>query len=193
MRVWEPDRRYVVLGRSNQAERELYLDNCRRDDVPVARRLGGGGAVLLDKGMLVVSIAEKVSRLRGPLQWFDKFNNIVIRALEMSGVRGLTQKGVSDVCIRDRKILGSCLHLPKGAVFYHASLLVSCDLLSMNEYLRHPSREPDYRKGRPHLKFVTTLWNEGYKLNTSLFQEILSGEFHTNIRAVNQGCPLGCS
>jgi hypothetical protein len=34
----------------------------------------------------------------------------------------------------------------------------------MEKYLKHPSREPDYRGNRSHKKFVTSLKDEKYSI-----------------------------
>jgi lipoate-protein ligase A len=58
VRTWEPDRVAVVLGRGNSLEREVRQEACGTDGVPVLRRLGGGGAVVLSPGCVVVSLAK---------------------------------------------------------------------------------------------------------------------------------------
>ena len=45
----------------------------------------------------------------------------------------------------------------KNLLFYSASILVSADVSLMERYLKHPPREPEYRKGRRHSEFVTNL------------------------------------
>lgn len=186
IRTWEPDSPCVVLGRSNHAEKELRMDNCRKDEIPVARRLGGGGAVYLDQGMLVVTMAEPAASLLPPGYWFERFNNRIVNWLKMADIRGVEQKGHSDLCIGDRKILGCCLHFPKGWAFYQASLLVCCDLGPMDRYLSHPSKEPEYRAGRPHLEFMTTLEDRGHELKPSQLRELIGYEFRDDLCAVNQ-------
>ncbi len=186
IRTWEPDSPCIVLGRSNHAEKELRLDNCLEDAIVVTRRLGGGGAVYLDRGMLVVTMAEPAKKLLPPGYWFERFNKRMMGWLEQAGVRNLEQKGHSDLCVGDRKILGCCLHFPKGWAFYQASLLITCDMKPMDRYLRHPSKEPEYRAGRSHLEFMTTLEEQGHELKPSQIREIIGYEFREDLRAVNQ-------
>ena len=45
----------VVLGNSNKSEKECYQESCEADGVPVLKRYGGGGTVVLHDGCLVVS------------------------------------------------------------------------------------------------------------------------------------------
>ena len=50
----------------------------------------------------------------------------------------------------------------KGKLFYHAVLNFNEPSTTFQKYLRHPSNEPDYRKGRMHHEFVTSLKETGY-------------------------------
>jgi hypothetical protein len=47
-------------------------------------------------------------------------------------------------------------------LFYQASLLVSNDLAMFTRYLAMPARVPEYRNGRSHEEFCTTITQEGY-------------------------------
>lgn len=49
-------------------------------------------------------------------------------------------------------------------VFYHAVLNVSETPEFIGRYLKHPSREPDYRSGRRHEDFVTSVHQAGFQI-----------------------------
>jgi lipoate-protein ligase A len=68
------------------------------------------------------------------------------------------------VAIGDKKILGSSIYRRRKILFYHAVLNVSEPIETIERYIKHPTREPDYRNGRKHHEFVTSLHAEGYKL-----------------------------
>src|SRR5262245_63854791 len=42
----------VLLGRTQDARREVHVDFCRQNGIALARRLTGGGAVYMDAGVL---------------------------------------------------------------------------------------------------------------------------------------------
>ncbi len=164
VRVWEPRSVYVVLGRGNRPEQEVHLDRCARDAVPVLRRRGGGGAVVLAPGCLVLSLARP---LPDPLRAGERMaRTVVLLAEVLERITGLdlAPRGTGDLCRGERKVLGSSAFARRGVFFYQASLLVSMDLGLVDRYLRHPSREPAYRKGRPHRAFLTTLAEAGSPL-----------------------------
>lgn len=49
------------------------------------------------------------------------------------------------------------------------------DLSLIDRSLRHPPREPDSRRGRHHLDFVTSLWREGFVVPVVTLGRYLSG------------------
>jgi lipoate-protein ligase A len=63
--------------------------------------------------------------------------------------------GISDLAVGEKKILGSSLHLSRETALYLSTFLVEMNVLALDRYLAHPSREPDYRKGRSHSEFLT--------------------------------------
>src|SRR3990172_4634050 len=128
VRVWEPPAVAVVLGRSNAAEREARPGVCEEDGVPVLRRLGGGGAVVLGPGCLVVSLAKLVEEALVIGRYMEKAVQVLAGAIR--GVAGVTvePRGTGDLCVGERKTLGSSVFRRRRVFFYQASLLVSMDL-----------------------------------------------------------------
>ena len=74
-------------------------------------------------------------------------------------------KGISDIAIKDKKILGSAIYRSKDKIFYQAVLNVSENPQLFDKYLKHPKKEPDYRNGRLHSDFVTSFHAEGYVID----------------------------
>lgn len=148
----------VVLSRSRVPEREVHLERCAADGVPVLVRPSGGGAVVLAPGALTASV---VARALGddarPEREFGRFCARAAAALAACGVSGVEMRGISDLCIGERKIAGTALRLWRGLVLFQLSLLVDMDLGLLERYLPMPSRQPNYRQGRGHLDFVTSL------------------------------------
>jgi lipoate-protein ligase A len=158
----EPRRPVVVLGRSNTAERECRVDACRSRGVPVVQRRGGGGTVLLSRGMLVLTLAGGAGGAVRPRRAFERINAWIAEGLAAAGAPALEPRGVSDLCVGDRKVLGCSLAFSRGHLLYQGVLLVDADPAEIGELLRHPSREPEYRAGRGHRAFLTTLRESGF-------------------------------
>jgi lipoate-protein ligase A len=151
----------VVLGRGSRPELELHLDRIAADGMLLQRRRGGGCAVVLDPGNLIVSLALPLPGLGGVKTAFSAVSDWLIAALTALGYADVAQRGVSDLAQGDRKVGGSCVYRAKDLFHYSTTLLVAPDLLLVERYLRHPPREPDYRRGRSHRDFMGRLLRAG--------------------------------
>lgn len=178
--LWQPDEVYVVLGRSNQAESSVYPDRLEADGVTLLKRPTGGETVILTPRMLVIACTWPLMVDNSSSVIFKRSNGIVMDVLRQQGVYEVNQKGISDISLGETKIAGSAMHRARDRWFYHAVLNVAEPTGTIAWYLKHPRREPDYRKGRPHALFVTNLWESGYYFNLSDLKLMLADAFHKN-------------
>jgi len=169
MLIWQPDKYYIVLGQSNTPERSLVIENVVYDNITVTKRPTGGEAVVLSPFMAVVTAARDFATLTSSKEFFSEMNSIIIESLSDLGIQNLGTKGISDITIGTRKILGSSMHRRENRMVYHAVLNIAEDPVIFEKYLRHPLREPDYRGQRRHSEFVTSLKREGYEIITNDF------------------------
>jgi lipoate---protein ligase len=166
---WAPETA-VVLGRSGVPERDLNLDAVVADGVPIYRRVGGGCPVVLDRGNLVVSLCLPGIGFGRIPEYNKKLANWLLAALEAAGLPDLVRAGHTDLVAGSRKVSGSCTYRSRGLLYFSATLLISADLSLLDRYLAHPPREPKYRRGRPHGKFVANLPG---LINMDLFERAL--------------------
>ncbi len=182
--VYEQEKPEVILGRSRKPEKDVYVERCRADSIPVLRRIGGGGTVLLNPGVIVISVGGRTHLPFHLREHMTAVNVTIISALSLLGIEELAIKGISDIAIGNKKILGSSLYRKKDTVLYQGSLLLNPDLKLFERYLKHPEKEPDYRQGRPHRAFLTSLWNEGYRFDAQTIISVLN-------RELERGAPWG--
>jgi lipoate---protein ligase len=178
--LYEQQRVEVVHGPSFVAEAEVFTDRCEADGVPVAERRGGGGTVVLSPGTLViVAVGERGD---GGREWarsvFHRVNGAIIAALRKAGIDSAVEAGISDIASGGRKVLGSSLYMGSRPplFYYQSSLMVSNDLGLMDRYLRHPPREPEYRGGRGHGEFCTTLKDCGLTVGMNELAGLIEAE-----------------
>ena len=171
--LWVPDDFYVVLGNSNKPRQNLVEKHIFADDVTVYKRPSGGETVILTPRTLVISIKVTLEKFSNPSAHFRYFNKKIMDALAALGVEDLHYRGISDVSIGDKKILGSSIYRRRKVLFYHAVLNVSEAIDTIARYIKHPTKEPDYREGRSHHEFVTSLHAEGYKLSMNQIRTTL--------------------
>lgn len=180
MRVYRPDRTRIVLGRGSDPNVELKLDEVTRDRVEVVRRPGGGCAVVLDPGNVIVAVSLPLPGLSETKLWFGRCVSWLVDGLAEMGIAGVSSDGISDLVIGDRKIAGTALYRAKDLLHFGASILVTADLLKIERYLAHPPREPEYRDRRRHLDFVTSLQEAAGVRNAEEFARTLQRTLDIN-------------
>lgn len=159
LRFWESDRLFVVLGRGSRLADDVDLAACETDGVPILRRASGGGTVLQGPGCLSYAFVL-------PLNWHPDLANIrttnqfiLERIATALHVWEPTTRfcGISDLAIDGMKISGNAQRRTRNALLFHGTILhgMSADLVA--RYLKHPSRQPDYRSDRPHQTFLRTI------------------------------------
>lgn len=156
---WIPDSTFVVLGNANRFEDECKVEQCEADSIKVLRRSGGGGTVVLHSGCVILSVGMWVKQYYRNAEYFRAINDGVIRSLqtEFPDLVGLEQNGISDITLHGRKIAGTSLYRSRNYLLYQASLLVDPKLDLIDRYLGHPTKEPEYRMGKPHREFLSSL------------------------------------
>jgi lipoate-protein ligase A len=161
------------MGASGKAEEDVCLGRAEADGVPVLRRRGGGGTVVLSPGQVVLALVTEVASPFQNLSYFRAINNWFRLALGGLGISGIQDRGISDLAMGERKILGTSLYRRRNILFYQASLLVDNDLSLFERYLNLPARVPDYRMGRGHVEFCTSLRRQGFGVTVSEVMESL--------------------
>lgn len=160
--LWIPDKTYIILGASNKAHIAVEESLALKDNITVMKRRTGGQTVMLTPNNLIISAVITDESVMKPKDVFNNFNDIIISAIEKDHNEKFSTRGISDIALGDKKIMGSSMYRGKGKLFYHAVLNYNEPPATFQKYLKHPSIEPDYRKGRMHDEFVTTLVNTGY-------------------------------
>jgi len=182
-RIYEPADTVIVLGAGRRAENDLLT--LASGGIPVLKRKGGGGTVVLSPGQVVLALVKEVSQPFGNREYAQTINSWVKQALFEMGISGVEESGISDLCLMGGKILGSSLFRRRRILFYQASLLVCNDLTLFSLYLSYPSIVPEYRQGRSHEDFCTNLHREGFTFPVAEVIERLE-------RVVRQRLPQLC-
>lgn len=165
--VFEPDSWHVVMGAGGRVEQEVFLERMQAVDMPLYKRKGGGGTVLLGPGTLVVTVHAGVGSLYRNLSYFAAINRALIAVFSTWKALPYALRGISDVAVNNRKILGSSIFRRRQYLLYQASILIETDIDLMTRVLRPPPRQPDYRQDRDHGSFVTSMRELGVDLSIS--------------------------
>ena len=117
--------------------------------------------MILGPGQVVLAAVTAVSSPFRNREYAAEINAWIVEALSGLGIGGVASEGISDLAIGGRKIVGTSLYRTRLVLFYQASILVSSDTSLFTRYLAMPVKVPEYRRGRSHEEFCTTLRQEG--------------------------------
>ncbi len=123
----------VVIGRSQNPWVECKIDKMEADEVFLARRQSGGGAVFHDLGNTNFTFLS-------PKADYDQDANftIIVNALKKLGIDA-EQSGRNDMQVGDKKISGSAFKHASDRSFHHGTLLVNANMQKLGDYLNpHP-------------------------------------------------------
>ncbi len=171
LRFWEPARYFVVVGYANQVATEVNLPFCGQNTLPVLRRCSGGGAVLQGPGCLNYSLVLRIGA-SGPLSGISSTNNFVLArhqaALSALLLAPVERCGHTDLAIGGLKFSGNAQRRRKNFLLFHGSFLLHFDIGLIENALRFPSRQPDYRLDRSHEDFLMNLKVPPHLVKTAL-------------------------
>jgi lipoate---protein ligase len=169
LRFWWGGPPAVVMGSSERPEQVIDAAACAMLGVDVLKRSTGGGSVLQTEDVLNYSLTAPAPVSLDPRPGFRQGIDLVCAILAAFGVAG-RQEGTSDVAVGDRKISGNAQARRWNAVLVHGTLLVDFDHDLADAVLKHPPREPDYRRSRAHRDFLVTLRSLGVQTGRSLVE-----------------------
>jgi lipoate---protein ligase len=159
LRLWQWPHHAVVLGAGGQLADDVDEAACQADDVPILRRSSGGGTVLLGPGCLLFSLFLRFDRDPALSDLHASYRFIlgrIQRALEpLTG--SIELQGASDLTLGGRKFSGNAQQRKRSHLLHHGTLLCGFDFTPLERYLKHPPRQPEYRRGRRHADFLTNL------------------------------------
>ena len=170
LRLWQPEKYFVVLGHSNRLRAEANVPACLAAGIPILRRLSGGGAVLqgpgcLNYSLLLDSRVHDVRNIEAGFRYVLERHRQLIGELASQEVR---IAGISDLTLAGRKFSGNAQYRKLRYVLVHGTLLLELDLSVIDGCLPLPAKQPGYRKNRRHLDFVTNLGLDGHRIRSGL-------------------------
>jgi lipoate-protein ligase A len=197
LRLWETAQECVVIGQSGRPERDVKLDACRADGIPVLRRCSGGGAVVLGPGCLNYSLVL-------PIAWNPRWQNVrysfqwtMHRMRHALSIRELRHEGDSDLALHGCKVSGNAQRRTDSAILHHGTLLYSFEASRAERLLAFPHRQPGYRAGRSHRDFLGNLPLTAGEIRQRLASAWCEESWHQEIAASPKRpehfpCPLHC-
>ncbi|PKP51953.1 MAG: lipoate--protein ligase [Bacteroidetes bacterium HGW-Bacteroidetes-1] len=123
--VWKnPD--CIVIGKHQNAIAEINPDFVQRHNLPVIRRISGGGTVFHGSGNINYSFITNTKNDPNKIN-FRKYTQPIIDYLLLLGVEA-SFTGKSNLTINGSKFSGNAAHLFKNRILHHGTLLFDADL-----------------------------------------------------------------
>lgn len=168
----------VVVGCYQNICREVKAETLRRQNIPIIRRITGGGTVYHDLGNVNYSLIMKNDSFTD----YDRCLNPVIDALNAIGVPARKNR-TCDIAIGNEKISGSAQKNAGGRLLHHGTLLFDSDLNVLDQITTHHKNDHFQVKGtlsdicpvtniRQHLKEDMTM----EQFMQCLTDEVVTGE-----------------
>lgn len=123
----------IIVGKFQNTLEEVNQDFVQDEDIVVARRLSGGGAVYHDQGNLNFSFVHPADH--ADMNNFKKFTQPVVDALQSLGLDAHLS-GRNDILIGDKKVSGNAQCYAKGRILHHGTLLFDADMSNLAKSLK---------------------------------------------------------
>ncbi len=125
----------VVVGKHQNTMAEVNMDFVRENNIPVIRRISGGGTVYHDLGNINLT---QISTFRKTNQLIDfrKFTKPVIAFLKQFGLEA-SFTGKNNLTVNGKKFSGNSAHIFKNRVMHHGTFLYYTDLDRLEKVV-HP-------------------------------------------------------
>ncbi|MCK5782708.1 MAG: lipoate--protein ligase [Flavobacteriales bacterium] len=122
----------IIVGKHQNTLAEIDYNYISKNEIPVYRRLSGGGTVYHDLGNL--NFCFITNEKKGNLVNFDKHSQPIVKALKALGLTVITGKR-HDLTISGKKITGTASHVFKNRSIHHGTLLFNTVLTVLNRCL----------------------------------------------------------
>lgn len=152
--------RSVIIGKHQVVNREINSKYVTEQNIPVVRRITGGGTVFHDMGNLNFTFIRQCEP--GRQVDFRRYTQPVIEFLHSQGAE-VKFEGKNDLKINGLKISGNAEHVYHNRVIHHGTLLFSASLEMLKSSLRNDT------------SFYNTRAVESNPSSVSNLNEFLSG------------------
>lgn len=177
--LWKNEK-CILIGKYQNTYNEINMEYLKQNNIPVIRRITGGGAVFNDEGNInftFISCVEDEDCLD-----FRKFTAPIVLALKKLGVQA-ELSGRNDLTINDRKFSGNAQFRRKNKVLHHGTLLFSSNLSDLTNALRvNPIKieSKAIKSVRNHVTNISEYLKTPMKIEE--FKEYLFNEVYLNVK-----------
>jgi lipoate---protein ligase len=131
----------VVIGKHQITQKEINSKYVFENNILVARRLSGGGAVFHDQENLNFSFI--CTTFPGDTISYKSITKSILEFLLQTGL-DVEMSVRNDIMSNGKKISGSAMHIFKNRILAHGTILIDSNLTNLSQALKgHPERYTD--------------------------------------------------
>ncbi len=138
-----PTTPYVCIGFHQDVEKEVDLEFCRANNIPVFRREVGGGAVYLDGNQIFFQLILNKNNAIVPRKissFYKKFLQPIIAVHHRIGIAA-EYKPINDLVVQNRKISGTGAGEMGECIVFVGNLILDFDYATMSKILKIPDEK----------------------------------------------------
>ncbi len=162
----------IVIGKHQNTYNEINFAYTNNHNIPIFRRLSGGGTVYHDEGNInfcFITSGEEKSKLVD----FTHYTQQILDALKDQNINA-EMGGRHDLLINNKKISGNASHVFKNRVMHHGTLLFNSNLANLSETLKTDPNKYQGHSVKSVRSMVTTISaNTTSELSISIFMNSL--------------------
>lgn len=126
----------VIVGKHQNAYAESNYLFCKKENIPVIRRISGGGAVFHDLGNINFSFFRFTDKEK--LIDYDANLDIISAALRKLDYPVQVNKR-HDIFLNKHKVSGNAQHVSKGRALHHGTILYDADMALLSRGIKRTS------------------------------------------------------
>lgn len=152
-----PESPYVCIGFHQELEREVDVDYCRDNGLPIYRREVGGGAVYLDQNQVFMQWVFHRNALPGEIgERFALYTGPLVKTYRTLGIPA-TYRPINDIHVQGRKIGGTGAAQMGDAEVIVGSLMFDFDFVTMSRVIKVSSEKMRDKVYQSLSDYMTTM------------------------------------
>ncbi|GAB5539854.1 MAG: lipoate--protein ligase [Salibacteraceae bacterium] len=186
LRLWI-NPKSVICGKHQNAYAESNYHYCRNNEIPIIRRLSGGGTVFHDSGNINFSFFRMVDSIN-PIN-YERNLKLIQSALIKIGY-DIQISPRNDLFSGNFKISGNAQHISGGRALHHGTILYNADLYLMKPAIKRESGvyiDKAVKSVRSPVVNLKSLQNCG---STMDFYELLTNQLLEHTESCNVDDPI---
>jgi lipoate---protein ligase len=162
----------IVVGKHQNTLGEINFEYVRKNNIPVIRRLSGGGTVFHDPGNINFTFIKKVNKenmidFKSHVQPVIEFLNEHLQVPAEIG-------GKNDIRVNGLKISGNAEHIYKDKVLHHGTLLFNSDIEKLNLAIQVAENRFQSKAVKSNRSTVTNISSH---IQEAISIEVFAGKF----------------